>query len=315
MPKKGEYSTRLDLTNKIFGCLTVLRYSHTKEGVPFWVCLCACGNERIFSKPTLVKGSSKSCGCMRKKREFKGYSGKKIGSLTVSSLSHISKTNTSSSTTVYWNCICRCGSTCKRSSEYLKQTYNPSCGCARKEGDISGEVFGRLTALYRWGKARNSRNILWLFVCDCGKSYITYKSNVTSGYCSSCGCFKKETATETINKVNDSDTNKGPNKYNWKGGTKNFKRLIRDSARYKEWRRSVFTRDRWNCQSCNRKADIVHHIKEFSSILEEYSIKSLEDSYKCSELWDISNGKSLCDECHVLEHKDMPKKFISTKGR
>ena len=91
----------------------------------------------------------------------------------------------------------------------------------------------------------------------------------------------------------------------WKGGVTPIRTQIRSSLEMKKWIRSVFERDNYTCQSCGRKrkpGDRVileaHHLKTFSSILDEYKIKTYDESLLCESLWDISNGQTLCRECH-----------------
>lgn len=75
---------------------------------------------------------------------------------------------------------------------------------------------------------------------------------------------------------------------------------IRCSRKYKEWRTSIFERDNYTCQHCNSRGGDkhAHHIKEFSTILNENNIKSFNDAMKLKELWDMSNGITLCENCH-----------------
>ncbi|PFP30237.1 AP2 domain-containing protein [Bacillus sp. AFS073361] len=56
-----------DLTDKKFGRLSVLSRAGTnKSKKPIWECLCDCGNVTIVVGAELVKGTTKSCGCLRK---------------------------------------------------------------------------------------------------------------------------------------------------------------------------------------------------------------------------------------------------------
>lgn len=55
----------LDLTNAVFGLLRVLRLSpdtHRRS----WECECSCGNKKLVAQKELVRGDTKSCGCLRK---------------------------------------------------------------------------------------------------------------------------------------------------------------------------------------------------------------------------------------------------------
>ena len=82
---------------------------------------------------------------------------------------------------------------------------------------------------------------------------------------------------------------------------------IKDSLPYKEWRKSVFLRDGFRCVVCgyqsrtriNGRSDIqADHIKPFSLIVQENGLDTREKALECAELWDVSNGRTLCIECH-----------------
>lgn len=94
----------------------------------------------------------------------------------------------------------------------------------------------------------------------------------------------------------------GENHYNWKGGTSSINLRIRKSYEYREWRSDVFSRDDFTCQECFSYGGKLeaHHIKPFSTIINENKISSIEDAIECSELWNINNGLTLCKECHKL---------------
>ena len=76
---------------------------------------------------------------------------------------------------------------------------------------------------------------------------------------------------------------------------------IRQCKTYKLWRYSIFKRDNFACVICNSTTKNINadHIKRFCDILLENNIKSTEDALKCEELWDQSNGRTLCVPCHI----------------
>jgi len=55
---------RKDLTDKVFGRLTVLGYSKTIEKRAYWNCLCSCGNTTEVQAQQLTCDKTKSCGCL-----------------------------------------------------------------------------------------------------------------------------------------------------------------------------------------------------------------------------------------------------------
>lgn len=106
-------------------------------------------------------------------------------------------------------------------------------------------------------------------------------------------------------KRNISDGHKGEKAYQWKGGISPIKELIRSSSKYKEWRKQILCRDRFACQICGHKSSNlqVDHIKPFSVIINElveiFGIDNIREySEKSVQLWDISNGRTLCVSCH-----------------
>lgn len=70
-------ATFIDLSNRIFGMLTVIQRSeNNKWGTAMWICKCECGKEKIISGSDLLRGNSVSCGCFQiseMKRRLKKY--------------------------------------------------------------------------------------------------------------------------------------------------------------------------------------------------------------------------------------------------
>lgn len=61
---------------------------------------------------------------------------------------------------------------------------------SRRAKDITGQRFGRLTALNSTDKRRNGR-VVWHCQCDCGNMFDVPINYLTSGDTQSCGCLKK----------------------------------------------------------------------------------------------------------------------------
>ncbi len=96
----------------------------------------------------------------------------------------------------------------------------------------------------------------------------------------------------------------GEENRNWKGGITPLKKQIRESFEGKEWIRKVFERDNYTCQKTKIKGKKLeaHHIKSFAKIIEENSIKTLEQALNCQELWEIDNGITLSKKAHDEFH-------------
>lgn len=78
-----------------------------------------------------------------------------------------------------------------------------------------------------------------------------------------------------------------------------LRKKIRISNHYKRWRFAVFSRDNFSCVFCSKSQRIqADHIKPFSIIMTEFEITTLDEALNCAEMWDINNGRTLCEECH-----------------
>lgn len=77
---------------------------------------------------------------------------------------------------------------------------------------------------------------------------------------------------------------------NWKGGISPQNALERTRVEYDNWRRQIFERDNYTCQSCGRTGNKVylnaHHVLPFAEYPEARLV--------------LNNGITLCKLCHEL---------------
>jgi hypothetical protein len=73
-PRRGGRGRVKKLENEVFGLLTVIRRVGSQEGtgISLWKCRCRCGRFKIVPRDRLVRGSVKSCGCLRRALLRKG---------------------------------------------------------------------------------------------------------------------------------------------------------------------------------------------------------------------------------------------------
>lgn len=94
----------------------------------------------------------------------------------------------------------------------------------------------------------------------------------------------------------------------WKGGITELYFLIRTSTQYEKWRLKIFKRDNFTCQECGDKKggnlNAHHYPNKFSDILSKNNIYSFKEAMNCIEIWDINNGITYCDKCHMKKHND-----------
>ena len=132
-----------DLSGKRFGRLTVIKRTAPAENVKekqraYWMCKCDCGNECIVLGRSLLKGDTKSCGCLQKKAMKKvnekkliirDLTGQQFGKLTVQY--RINKEEHGSRNV--WHCICSCGNEKNILQNSLINQKVVSCGCQKAE--------------------------------------------------------------------------------------------------------------------------------------------------------------------------------------
>ena len=98
----------------------------------------------------------------------------------------------------------------------------------------------------------------------------------------------------------------------WRGGITEMTIRIRSNARSREWAKNVIKKDNFTCGLCGKKGgnlEADHYPKMFCDIITENQIKTLADAFSCKELWDMKNGRALCDMCHKRETQKQMKSF------
>lgn len=87
----------------------------------------------------------------------------------------------------------------------------------------------------------------------------------------------------------------------WKGGIskihKTERQIEMNTLEYKIWRRSVFQRDNYTCQSCGAKSQkgkkVYLHADHIERWIDRPDLRLA-----------IDNGQTLCDICHYEKHKN-----------
>ena len=88
---------------------------------------------------------------------------------------------------------------------------------------------------------------------------------------------------------------KGEKNGSWRGGI-SYTRNTRRDRKHRDWREKVFKRDNWTCQNkkCGAKNGNGKTVK-----LEAHHIKPF--AYFKELRYEVSNGITLCKDCHKIE--------------
>lgn len=169
----------------------------TDRGERKWLCRCACGEERFVLERSLKYGNSVSCGCLRKEKVAENRSqdltGRVFGQLTVVQKAQPKENRRG----VWWLCKCACGADYEVPGTLLITGRRTRCPGKFHEKnyayvDISGQQFGRLTALYPTGEHDKSGSLMWHCICECGNEAEFSYNSLKYTNLKSCGCQKKE---------------------------------------------------------------------------------------------------------------------------
>lgn len=114
-------------------------------------------------------------------RPVRDLTGQRFGRLTVTA-----PAGKSADGRIQWQCLCDCGKTITVRGYALTNGATSSCGCSRIR-DLTGQRFGRLTALRPTGQTR-ATFCVWECRCDCGATAFVTSGDLTTGNTSSCGC-------------------------------------------------------------------------------------------------------------------------------
>ena len=96
---------------------------------------------------------------------------------------------------VKWKCQCECGNFILVTGSDLRRGHITSCGCSKGEKlikDLTGQTFGKLTALYYLKERDKNRYIVWHCRCDCGNEVDISSNSLLTGNTKSCGCYQRE---------------------------------------------------------------------------------------------------------------------------
>lgn len=73
------------------------------------------------------------------------------------------------------------------------------------ENDLTGQRFGRLTVIKRYGTYHPPRGgsapQIWLCLCDCGTEVAVRADALRNGNTKSCGCLSRELASKRMKEI------------------------------------------------------------------------------------------------------------------
>ena len=277
---------KINLINKTFGSLTVLKLDRTEKYRQYWLCQCICGNTIVRNSDQLSsKGNKKHCGCQSKPM-IHFSAGEVIGNLTI--LEETSYARTSGNQIGHkvraWKCQCSCGNTAVVSTSALMRKNTTSCGCTRVgyDKDLTGMKTDTFEVLSRDpDKLSNKKYRYWSCLCKCGNKFSATTTGILQGQQKSCGCAQEE----YFRQLRES-----------KGLDPNVPILplrTRKRNNSKHHKKTLIKKFGLACGTCKQvvqtsSALVMHHIVPVSTDMDKAT--------------DIENCILLCENCHILAH-------------
>ena len=71
----------IDISGKRFNKLTAIKFAYRVGNNYYWLFRCDCGNEKIILKNNVIRGITKSCGCLKTRRVYNEKRRKKINGI------------------------------------------------------------------------------------------------------------------------------------------------------------------------------------------------------------------------------------------
>lgn len=219
---------RKDISGQRFGRLVAVRISDRPSRRSLWECKCDCGKIHDVLAQSLLAGIQKSCGCLR--NEVAALNGKLTATHGITHTPRWSTWNRmlrfakskgirvcdgiKSHPDVIFSILpskpakntvrliqdtgyFSCGScaSCNESGAPLNVKWGRELRSDRKAKiDLSGSVFGRLTAIKYSGDKK------WMFNCNCGNVVIAESQAVKRGIQKSCGCHRRDVMKNNVPK-------------------------------------------------------------------------------------------------------------------
>lgn len=121
-----------NLTGKTFAKLTVTGPAFSLKSRTHYPVRCECGESFSVRGDSLIKGTSKSCGCLQREiasQSCRDLTGQRFGRLTVKAKSN----NRGSNGSLFWGVTCDCGEKCEIRQDGLLSGVSQSCGCLQKD--------------------------------------------------------------------------------------------------------------------------------------------------------------------------------------
>ncbi len=186
---------RKDISGQRFGKLVAIQPLRTEKKLgTIWQCQCDCGNYVEVPVSRLTSGNTKSCGCIKaKQKKDQDITGQRFGRLVAVKFCYFDEQYKD-----YWLFHCDCGNEKILAAGNVKWGNVRSCGCLLTEHaksmrtrDISGQRFGKLTAIRPTEERDAAGAVIWECDCDCGNKAYYSINRLRLGKAKSCGCLRK----------------------------------------------------------------------------------------------------------------------------
>lgn len=96
-----------------------------------------------------------------------------------------------------------------------------------------------------------------------------------------------------------------------------LRKAVRQSKKYRDYKCEILRINNFQCAMCKKGSvylELDHYPLGFAELFEKNNITTIEKALSCGDLWDLKNGRVLCQSCHE-KTDNFPKQLINKRKR
>ncbi len=280
-------------------------HSKTNKWRVYFDCICECGNTKTIAKNSVIKGKTKSCGCLARETTIQFNKTTKSKDVRIVMENGIegklcTKCNEFVDVNNFYTINGRLQAWCKRCNYERNASIQTLCQVCNKTFNTTKQQQSRNDVNLCSMECRN----VWLSKTRLGVCNLTQanKDNISKlakerfQNKQNHPMYGREHSKESRKLMSEIQTKIAKRGKDHPNYNHNISLEERETQRrydnYRSWRKKVYERDNYTCQLCKKPSDgdiVAHHLDGYNWCKEKRTM--------------VDNGVTLCENCHISFHK------------